>query len=84
MKCTVYKSLRQFDYYLYVPSEAGLSGLPEGLLSLLGDLNKVIELELHAQRNLAQADVVEVMRQINETGYFLQMPPCSESAPLVS
>lgn len=84
MKCTVYKSLRQFDYYLYVSSEADLSVLPEGLLSLLGDLNKVIELELHSQRKLAQADVVEVMRQIKETGYFLQMPPGSGSAPLVS
>jgi len=84
MKCTVYKSLRQFDYYLYVSSEAGLSGLPEGLLSLLGELNKVVELELHPQRKLAQADVVEVMRQIEEAGYFLQMPPGSGAAPLLS
>ena len=84
MKCTVYKSLRQFDYYLYVSSEAGFSGLPEGLLSLLGELNKVVELELHSQRKLAQADVLEVMRQIDETGYFLQMPPGSVSAPFVS
>ncbi len=84
VKCTVYKSLRQFDYYLYVSSEAGLSGLPEGLLSLLGDLTKVIELELHPQRKLAQADVIEVMRQIDKTGYFLQMPPGKGSAPLVS
>jgi uncharacterized protein YcgL (UPF0745 family) len=84
MKCVVYKSLRQFDYYLYVSSETGLAGLPEGLLSLLGDLNKVIELELHSQRKLAQVDVVEVMHQIDETGYFLQMPPGSGSAPFVS
>lgn len=84
MKCTVYKSLRQFDYYLYVLSETGLSGLPEGLLSLLGDLTKVIELDLHPQRKLAQADVIEVMRQIDKTGYFLQMPPGTGSAPLVS
>ena len=84
MKCTVYKSLRQFDYYLYVPSEAGLAGLPEGLLSLLGDLSRVIELELHPQRKLAQADVVEVMHQIDQTGYFLQMPPGNGPAPLAS
>jgi uncharacterized protein YcgL (UPF0745 family) len=67
-----------------VLSETGLSGLPEGLLSLLGDLTKVIELDLHPQRKLAQADVIEVMRQIDKTGYFLQMPPGTGSAPLVS
>lgn len=84
MNCTVYKSFKQYDYFLYVPSEADLSQLPEGLLDLLGDLHKVIELELHPRRKLAQVDVVEVMHQIKENGYFLQMPPCSGPAPLVS
>ena len=84
MQCTVYKSLRQFDYFLYVRSDEQFERVPAGLKELLGDLQKVIELELHAERKLAQADVAQVMRQIESQGYYLQMPPRSGSEPLVS
>jgi uncharacterized protein YcgL (UPF0745 family) len=43
-----------------------------------------MDLELHANRRLAQADVVEVMRQIDAQGYYLQMPPRAGAVPLVS
>lgn len=32
-------------------------------------------MELGSGRTLAQADVAEVLRQIEERGYYLQMPP---------
>jgi len=79
MQCVVYKSLRQFDYYLFVKKDEGISRLPDGLKQILGVLDKVIDLELHQNRALAQADVVEVMQQIEEKGYFLQMPPGIDS-----
>jgi len=75
MQCVVYKSLRQFDYFLFIKKGDGFSRVPEALKSLLGSLEEIMELELHAQRTLAQADVVEVMAQIEAQGYFLQMPP---------
>jgi len=78
MLCVVYKSLRQFDYYLYVKKDDGFSRLPDGLKQILGVLEKVIDLDLDENRTLAQADVVEVMRQIEGKGYFLQMPPRTE------
>lgn len=84
MHCTVYKSLKQFDYFLYVQTVDELSRLPDGLGRLLGRLEKVMELELHAGRTLAQADVREVMRQLEEQGYYLQMPPRSGTTPLAS
>lgn len=84
MQCTVYKSLRQFDYFLFVRTSDEFSRVPEGLRRLLGGLDKVMDLELHPQRRLAQADVVEVMRQIESQGYFLQMPPGSGNTPLAS
>jgi uncharacterized protein len=74
MQCVVYKSLRQFDYYLFVRREDALSRVPEGLKQLLGTLEKVVDLELDSTRTLAQADVVEVMQQIAVQGYYLQMP----------
>ena len=84
MRCTVYKSLRQFDYFLYVRADDGLSRVPQGLQRLLGAVEKVMDLELHAQRTLAQADVREVMSQIETQGYYLQMPPRPDNAPLAS
>jgi uncharacterized protein YcgL (UPF0745 family) len=79
MQCVVYKSLRQFDYYLFVKKDDGFSRLPDGLKRILGVLEKVIDLDLDEKRTLAQADVLEVIQQIEEKGYFLQMPPGSDS-----
>ena len=77
----VYKSLKQFDYFLFVKKEDEFERVPDALKQMLGVLEKVMDLELHAQRSLAQADVVAVMQQIEERGYYLQMPPQPESAP---
>lgn len=74
MQCVVYKSLSQFDYYLFVRREDAFTRVPEGLKQLLGTLEKVVDLELDSARTLAQADVAEVMRQITAQGYYLQMP----------
>ena len=74
MHCVVYKSLRQFDYYLFVDRDDAFSRVPEGLRNLLGTLEKVMEVELDSTRILAQADVEEVMKQVLEHGYYLQMP----------
>jgi uncharacterized protein YcgL (UPF0745 family) len=84
MRCVVYKSLRQFDYYLFVKKDEGLERVPDTLKTLLGNLEEVTEVELHAQRKLAQADAVEVMAQIEVEGYFLQMPPRQGLDPEVS
>ncbi len=75
MQCLVYKSLKQSDYYLYVNKDEELQRVPDGLKRLLGRLQKVLELELGSGRTLAQADVADVLRQIEECGYYLQMPP---------
>ena len=81
MKCVVYKSFKQFDYFLFVKKEDEFVRVPGSLRQMLGVLEKVMDLELDESRNLAQADVVVVMQQIEERGYYLQMPPQSDSAP---
>ena len=75
MQCLVYKSLKQIDYYLYVNKDEELRQVPDALKRLLGRLQKVLELELGNGRALAQADAEEVLQQIRERGYYLQMPP---------
>ncbi len=81
MQCVVYKSLKQFDYFLFVKKEDELARVPDGLRQMLGVLEKIMDLELDENRNLAQADVGVVMQQIEERGYYLQMPPQSDFVP---
>jgi uncharacterized protein YcgL (UPF0745 family) len=81
MQCVVYKSLKQFDYFLFVKKEDEFERVPGGLRQMLGVLEKVMDLELDENRSLAQADVVAVMQQLEQRGYYLQMPPQSDSVP---
>jgi uncharacterized protein YcgL (UPF0745 family) len=75
LHCAIYKGTKRPDDYLYVEKEDDFSRTPQALLDLMGKLQFVISLELSADRQLAQADVHQVMRQLTEQGYYLQMPP---------
>lgn len=71
----VYKGSRRDDTYLFVPARERLARVPPALLETLGRLELVIELELHSGRQLAREDVRLVMRNLEDQGYHLQMPP---------
>ncbi|MCP5159874.1 MAG: YcgL domain-containing protein [Gammaproteobacteria bacterium] len=74
MQCAIYKSRRKQDTYLYLAIKDDFSRLPEPLLKLLGEPVHVMDLELHPERRLAQEDVAEVLRNLRERGWHLQMP----------
>ena len=77
MICYVYKGQKVSDHYLYLAEELDenkLAELPTGLLTMLGELRLVIEFELNTQRQLPQADAVQVIRDIKQQGFYLQMP----------
>lgn len=74
MECAIYKSLKKQDTYLYLAAKDDFSQIPEALLKLLGELVHVMDLDLHPERRLAQEDVVEVLRNLEERGWHLQMP----------
>ena len=74
MRCTVYKSLKKQDTYLYMASKDDFSKVPESLMKLLGAPVHVMDLELSPERKLAQEDVAEVLRNLEERGWHLQMP----------
>lgn len=75
IQCVVYKSSSKPDTYLYIERRDDFSRVPEVLLAMLGRLEPVMDLELSPERPLARADVRQVMAQLGEQGYFLQMPP---------
>lgn len=73
--CWIYKSLKKDEMYLYVRDEAYETLVPEALLSAIGRLEKVMDLDLHPDRPLAREDVNQVIDHLLDQGYFLQMPP---------
>ncbi len=73
--CQVFKSSRREEMYLYVEMSRGLADVPGELLARFGEPCPVMLLELTPERTLARADAAEVLEQIAEQGYYLQMPP---------
>jgi len=73
--CTVYRSSKERDLYLYVNRLEGLEKVPRELLDRLGTTSEVLTLKLHPARKLARARAPEVLEAIRSRGYFLQLPP---------
>lgn len=79
MQCYVYRSQRKQQTYLFLPRQDDFSEVPESLLKLFGEAEFSFEFELTATRKLVMADATEVLRNINENGFFLQLPPGDET-----
>ena len=79
LSCWIYKSIRREEMYLYVPTEGDFSHVPAALLEHFGSPSFVMSLELWPERPLARARADAVINQLNEQGYYLQMPPETEN-----
>lgn len=60
---------------MYVGQRDDFSTIPPFLLDLLGQLEFVMELDLESREKLALAEPKQVIRQIKEAGFYLQLPP---------
>ena len=78
MLVEVFKATRREETYLYVERERGLQDIPEELLSQFGELVSVLSLQLTPEKKLARADAAEVLAQISDKGFYLQLPPTPE------
>lgn len=75
MKCFVYKGHRKADTYVWVPEEDGFDAVPAALMEKLGQLEAVMNFELHPGKPLARASAVDVIAAFDSQGYYLQLPP---------
>jgi uncharacterized protein len=73
--CTIYRSNREREMYIYVKREEGLSRLPEELLARLGATSEVMTIKLTPERKLARAKAFEVLAAIDAKGFYIQLPP---------
>lgn len=79
VNCDIYRSGKKPDMYLYVKQGAGLETLPEALLKQFGRAELALQLELTPQTRLARASVEQVLKNLEEQGFYLQMPPQAEA-----
>ena len=75
MNCYVYRSNKKPGMFLYLVEKDDFSQVPESLMKLLGEIVFSFEFDLSKDRKLVKAEAEEVLRIMNENGYFLQMPP---------
>lgn len=76
--CSIYRSPKKDEMYLYVDKRDGLERVPEELREMFGTPSHVMDMPLTAERKLARADSEKVMSGIQERGFYLQMPPPKE------
>jgi uncharacterized protein len=78
--CSIYKSSKKAEMYLYVDRSQDVSKLPEGLMLAFGSPTKVMDIVLTPEKRLARADSKVVLAAIEEQSFYLQMPPTDQEA----
>lgn len=74
LECAVYKSVNKDEIYVFIPSTAALSDLPEELLKILGKAEMIMTLKLTPEKKMARGTAKEIMKSIKAQGFYLQMP----------
>jgi uncharacterized protein YcgL (UPF0745 family) len=78
MQCYVYRSSRKPETYIYLPKKDEFDDIPEALMRVFGEPEFALEFELTPDRALAQEDPTEVLQNLEDRGFHLQMPPENE------
>ena len=73
MFCYIYRSHRKPDTYLYLSAKDDFSEIPEELLTIFGEPEFSFSFDLKLDRKLAREDTEEVLKNLDEQGYHLQL-----------
>ncbi|MDH2925509.1 hypothetical protein EV693_10548 [Nicoletella semolina] len=79
MLCAIYKSPKKSEMYLYIEKRDEFSVVPEALLQQFGKPELVMLFNLVGEKQLQRVGNQEVIRAIQEQGFYLQMPPPPEN-----
>jgi uncharacterized protein YcgL (UPF0745 family) len=76
--CSIYRSPRRNEMYLYVLKSDALERVPDELLAAFGKPLHAFNLVLSPERALAREDIHTVLANLEKQGYHLQMPPAED------
>lgn len=72
--CYIYRCSRKPDMYIYLAERDNFSKVPAAIMNGLGITEFSMEIELDENKKLAKEDPVEVMHNLEENGFHLQLP----------
>ncbi|KGS12584.1 MULTISPECIES: YcgL domain-containing protein [Pseudomonas syringae group] len=76
--CSIYRSPKKNEMYLYVLKSDVLKRVPPELLVAFGKPVHAFDLVLSPERALAREDINLVLSNLDSQGYHLQMPPAED------
>ena len=71
----IYRCEHKKGTYLYLPEKDNFEAVPNSLIKLLGDFSFSFQFDLSEDRKLIQADTREVLKSIQDEGFYLQLSP---------
>lgn len=78
MHVYIYRCKHRKETFLYLPEKDNFEEVPNSLLDMLGEILFSFDFDLDDNKKLIRAAAPEVIRNIQENGYFLQLPPVKE------
>ncbi|MCF3191764.1 MULTISPECIES: YcgL domain-containing protein [Pseudomonas] len=76
--CSIYRSTKRNEMYLYVLKADALERVPEPLMLAFGKPIHAFDLVLTPERKLSREDIAKVLENLETQGYHLQMPPAED------
>lgn len=76
--CQVFRSKRHDGMYLFVDKQEGMARVPERLLAEFGLPEPSIIFLLTPERTMVRVNASTVLADIEEKGYYLQLPPSND------
>ncbi len=73
MLCHIYRSNRKLDTYLYLVGKDDFSVVPSDLLRIFGPPEFSFSFDMTRDRELAREDSREVLENLENQGYHLQL-----------
>ncbi len=73
--CFIYRSSKKDELYLFLATEDDFECVPEEVMKAFGAPKKAMELQLTPGMKMARSKAEEVIANLKERGFHLQMPP---------
>lgn len=73
IECSVYRSSKRDETYVFIPKATPLSDLPKEVLKMLGQAEMVMTLNLTPNKKMARGKADEIIKSIDTQGFHLQM-----------
>ena len=73
--CSIYRSLKKNEMYLYVLKSDALERVPESLMAAFGKPHHAFDLVLTPERKLSREDITVVLENLEKQGCLLYTSP---------